>query len=264
MMVIESRENARFKALQKLLFSSRNRRHSGHAVVEGWKLIAAAQVAGVPLACVVASQSTVADDEGRKRFESIRCGERIVLSDRLANSLSELPAPPGILATFAIPRPSELPADKSCLLLDGIQDPGNVGTILRVAAATGLRHVAMSSSSASAWSPKSLRSAMGAHFLLDILEGQDLKALANKHKGIRVATAPGATASIFDAAMREPVMWMFGSEGQGLSSCLLAMADVTVHIPMPGGTESLNVASAAAVCLYEGVRRKLAGHGEFQ
>jgi TrmH family RNA methyltransferase len=140
-------------------------------------------------------------------------------------------------------------------MLEDLQDPGNLGSILRSCAAAGIRHVLLSKGSVHAWSPRVLRAGMGAHFALSIHERADLVAAARKFPGRLIATRAGAPQAVFDADLRGSVGLMFGNEGAGLSAELLATAHAVVSIPMPGTAESLNVAAAAAVCLFERVRQ---------
>jgi TrmH family RNA methyltransferase len=143
----------------------------------------------------------------------------------------------------------------SCVLLEDLQDPGNLGAILRAAAAAGVRHVLLSKNSVHAWSPRVLRAGMGAHFMLQIHEQVDLLAAAALFDGQVLATSRRALQSVFDADLRGKVAFAFGNEGAGLSQPLKSAAHAEISIPMPGRTESLNVASAVAVCLFERVRQ---------
>ena len=143
----------------------------------------------------------------------------------------------------------------ACIMLEDLQDPGNLGSILRSAAAAGVRHVLLSRNAVHAWSPRVLRAGMGAHFLLHIHEQVDLNAAARAFKGTVIATTGNAPRSLYDVDLRGKVALMFGNEGGGLTPALKAAATMEVSIPMPGKTESLNVAAAAAVCLFERVRQ---------
>ncbi|MCX7893875.1 MAG: RNA methyltransferase [Burkholderiales bacterium] len=148
-----------------------------------------------------------------------------------------------------------------CLLLEEIQDAGNLGSILRTAAAAGVREVYLSKGSVFAWSPRVLRAGQGAHFSLAIREGAALAEVAAAFRGTVVATCPDAPESLFALDLGPAVAWIFGNEGAGISPALAARATRRAHIPMPGGAESLNVAAAAAVCLFEAVRQRSAGAG---
>jgi TrmH family RNA methyltransferase len=145
----------------------------------------------------------------------------------------------------------------SCVILDTVQDTGNLGTILRSAAAAGIDEVFLSEGCAQAWSPRVLRAAMGAHFVLTIQEKTDIAALVASFKGQVLATGLQQAKSLYDLDLTQATAWLFGSEGQGLSEPIMALAHQQVIIPMAQGVESLNVAAAAAVCLFEQRRQKL-------
>ena len=144
---------------------------------------------------------------------------------------------------------------ETCLLLEDIQDPGNLGSILRSAAGAGIRHICLSKSSVHSWSPRVLRAGMGAHFMLDIHEQCDLVEIARNFQGRVIVTALDARASLFNMDLRGNVALVFGNEGAGVSAMLTAVAHDTMSIPMPGNIESLNVGAAVAVCLFERVRQ---------
>src|SRR5207253_601016 len=145
------------------------------------------------------------------------------------------------------------------LLLEDIQDPGNVGTLLRSAAAAGAGHVLLSAHCAFAWSPKVLRAAMGAHFGLNIVEGADLSDFVARYRGTSVALATRGETSLYDLDLRRPTAFLVGNEGAGLSQPLQAAAKVRARIPMPGRIESLNAAIAGSLCLFESVRQRVKG-----
>lgn len=180
----------------------------------------------------------------------------IVLGDAQFAALSSVVTPTGILAVVKTPQPRALPRDMDqCVMLEDVQDPGNLGSILRTCAAAGMVHVLLSRGSAHAWSPRVLRAAMGAHFTLAIYEAADLQAAVRDFTGTRIATQQRAARTVFEADLTGKVALLLGNEGAGLSAGLLAAADTVVSIPMTGPAESLNVAAAAAVCLFERVRQ---------
>jgi TrmH family RNA methyltransferase len=133
-----------------------------------------------------------------------------------------------------------------------------LGTILRTAAAAGIETVFLSEGCAQAWSPRVLRAAMGAHFLLSIYEKVNIAELLASYQGVSMATGLDGARNLYEINLRQPIAWLFGSEGQGLSVNTMALAQQKVMIPMAQGVESLNVAAAAAVCLFEERRQKLA------
>jgi TrmH family RNA methyltransferase len=176
--------------------------------------------------------------------------------------LSTVATPTGVLASVKTPRPPVIPAHiGACVMLEDIQDPGNLGSLLRSAAAAGIEHVFLSRLSVHAWSPRVLRAGMGAHFMLRIYEQCDLHALAREFTGRVVATSHRAGKAVFDVDLTGHVAIVFGNEGTGLSAELTAAAHAVVAIPMPGRAESLNIAAAVAVCLFERVRQQRAARG---
>jgi TrmH family RNA methyltransferase len=141
------------------------------------------------------------------------------------------------------------------VLLEDVQDPGNLGSILRSTAAAGIRQVYLSAQCADLWSPRVLRAGMGAHFHLDCFAGVDLGGFAATFPGRLIATHLAARQSVFEVDLTGQIGLIFGNEGAGLSRALLDKVASVVAIPMPGQTESLNIAAAAAVCLFERVRQ---------
>jgi TrmH family RNA methyltransferase len=164
-----------------------------------------------------------------------------------------------VLAVVTTPRFAASPSARFCLLIDDVQDPGNVGSIIRTAAAAGIEQVLLSSHSAFAWAPKVLRAAQGAHFLTNLVEDVDLVAWATSFRAARgrvFATVVDGARSLYDADLRGGVALVIGSEGQGVSEALREKVDESVTIPMASGTESLNAAAATAVVLFEAVRQR--------
>jgi TrmH family RNA methyltransferase len=197
-------------------------------------------------------------DAGIAKLAERSAPARLTLfSDALFKSLSTVESPTGVLAMVRTPEGKGVPADASLvLLLDDIQDPGNVGTLLRSAAAAGAGHVLLSAHCAFAWSPKVLRAAMGAHFALNVVEGADLAGFVELYEGASVALAAGGATSLYDLDMTKPVAILVGNEGAGLSPALLEAATVQARIPMPGAVESLNAATAGSLALFEAVRQR--------
>jgi TrmH family RNA methyltransferase len=156
------------------------------------------------------------------------------------------------------PRPPASDGGDFCILLEDVQDPGNAGSILRTASAAGVTHAFLSRHCAFAWAPKVMRAGMGAHFHLEIHEDVDLPAWAVRYRargGQVIATVRDGGTDLYRAALARPIGLAIGNEGAGLSPALVAASSARVTIPMPGGMESLNAAAAAAVTLFECVRR---------
>ena len=254
---IVSAENPRFKSLLRLAQSSRERKKRGLSVLDGVHLVAAyREHVGTPSELVL-SESGADNAEVRELLAVMAPLEPVLLSEQLFSQLSTVATSTGILAAVETPRPPALPEKiGACVMLEDIQDPGNLGSILRSAAAAGMEHVLLSKTSVHAWSPRVLRAGMGAHFMLKIYEQCDLAALMAEFSGRVIAMSHRGKGSIFDADLSGGVALLFGNEGAGLSPEVLAAAHETAAIPMPGAAESLNIAAAAAICLFERVRQQ--------
>ena len=255
MKLITSRDNPFFKQIKKLAESARERRQRGLTLLDGVHLLEAYEACHGPVESLIVSESALAaEGEVAARVEG---RSPVVLSDALLRDLGLVDTPSGLLAVARVFAPScVVDRKKDAILLDGVQDPGNVGTLLRTAAAAGYRQVLLSPGCAAAWSPKVLRAGQGAHFVLDIFEEVDLLAFAHDYRGTLAATCLDGSVSLFDAVWQGPLAWVFGAEGRGVRPELILAAGLKVRIPMPGAVESLNVAAAAAVCLFETVRRR--------
>jgi len=253
---ITSTENPRFRSLLRLAQSARERRTAGRSLLDGTHLVATyAERMGSPVEIALSPDGAENPEIGRL-LEQCGAARITVYSDALFRQLSSVATPTGIIAVVPTPK-TDLPPtlDGPGVWLEDIQDPGNVGSILRSATAAGVTTVCLSKHSVHAWSPRVLRAGMGAHFGLRILEGVDLQHLAKGYGGRIIATRMNADKTIYEADLAGNVALLFGNEGSGLSPELSALAHETVCIPMPGRTESLNVAAAAAVCLFERVRQ---------
>lgn len=147
--------------------------------------------------------------------------------------------------------------DQNCIYLDRIQDPGNVGTLLRTMAAAGMKQAYLSPGCAWAWSQKALRSAQGAHFAIQIHEQVSANAFIQRLRIPLYATALEQAVSLYDIDFAPQIAWVFGNEGQGVAPALLDAAQRRVFIPQVATVESLNVAAAAAVCVFEQRRQAL-------
>ncbi len=252
--VIASLENPQFKRLKRLAHSARERRKTGQTLLEGVHLLKAlAEAGGRPEAIILRAGAPPAGETQAvlRHFSTVR---RIQLAEALFDAVSNLAEPAGVMALIDIPPPAR--HARNCLvLLEDLQDPGNIGTILRTAAAAGADAVYLSQGCAEAWSPKALRAGMGAQFVVAVHERADLAAVARDFAGEVVATTLAAPQFLYALDVSGPTAFMFGNEGAGLSAELIALATRRVAIPMPGRVESLNAAAAAAVCLFERVRQ---------
>jgi len=258
MKTITSRDNAQYKELVKLAGSSQARRKAGRTLLDGVHLCQSwLQLRGLPEQCVV-SESSLHNAEVADIVAQLeaRHGHVLCLPDALYNAVSQVEHGVGLMFLIATPQHAvTAPLSVSAVLLDGVQDPGNVGSILRSAAAAGIKQVYCSEGTAFCWSPKVLRAAMGAHFVLDIFENVDLAQLVRAARVPTLATSGYAAQRLYDIDLRQPVAWIFGHEGQGVADDLLSAATHKVVIPHLGQVESLNVAACAAVCFFEQVRQ---------
>ena len=257
MKTITSAENPRFRALLKLAQSARERRTSGLSLLDGVHLVAAYRDHIGKPAEIVLSQDGLENPEVAALLSGMPDVDAVLFTDVLFRQLSSVATPTGIIGVVPTPR-LEQPVKLSgaSVWLEDIQDPGNVGSILRSAAAAGVATVCLSRHSVHAWSPRVLRAGMGAHFALRIIEGADLLQLAEGYSGRIYATSVSGGTPVFEADLKGDVALLFGNEGGGLTTALAGCANQTVHIPMPGKTESLNVGAAAAICLYERERQQ--------
>ena len=258
---VTSPQNPRVNEAARLAQSSRDRRKTGRCILEGEHLVTVyCDRVGPPETLIVADDA-LAVPAIAALARRVPSADALIVPGTLFAAIAALPAEVGVLAVIRTPQPTlPLPPD-FCLLLEDLQDPGNVGTILRTAAAAGVGQVLMSKHCAFAWSPKVLRAGQGAHFLTTVVEDVDLAAWVASFRaadGHVVALVAHGGAELFRARLVRPLAFAIGNEGTGLSAQLTDAADQRVTIPMPGGTESLNAAAAAAIALFEGVRQNRA------
>ena len=257
---IQSRDNPFYKELAKLSGSARQRNKSGQTLLDGAHLLAAYLDSDNQPQHIFLNSAALRDEEITRLLQRVKDVPVTQLENKLFAGLSELKTPSGVLALIESPQP-DLPIAQSrfALLLEEIQDPGNLGSMLRSAAAAGCDAVFLSPGCADAWSPKVLRAAMGGHFALRIYERQDLAGVAKAFPGTLLATSLHARLSLYDCDLRGNVAFMVGNEGAGLSDDLLRLATQKITIPMHNKVESLNAAAATAICLFEAVRQRHAG-----
>ncbi|HWI10086.1 MAG TPA: RNA methyltransferase [Burkholderiaceae bacterium] len=250
---ISSRDNSLLVRLRKLAADPAAYRKLGEVWVEGEHLCSAfAQRGGVAAQAVI---SEAGWQVPALRALAGTAAAVAVVPEALMPGLSALESPPPL--AFALPwaGPGELDATTPSVVLDRLQDAGNVGNILRSAAAFGFPQVIALKGTAALWSPKVLRAGMGAHFGLRLVEGAEVDALAALELPL-LATSSHATLAIHESSLPWPCAWVLGHEGQGVAAALLRRCAQTLRIAQPGGEESLNVAAAAAVCLHESVRQR--------
>ena len=250
---ISSRDNPAYKKLLRLADDARECRKQGRTLIDGPHLVAAYCALGLPEMLLI-SDSGANRPEIQALIEAHAGSDILLLKDSLFKGLSGVDSPVGIAAVIPIPKETPAFTGGSCVLLDAIQDAGNVGSILRSSAAAGIRDIFLGPGCAGAWSPRVLRAAQGAHFRQRIRESVDLEQFLSKYRGESLATVVGGGVSLYDIASAGDVAWIFGNEGCGVSPVLAALASQLVTIPMAAETESLNVAAAAAVCLFATTR----------
>jgi len=250
---VTSRHNDLFKDLRKLLADPTAYRKLGRIWLEGDHLCRALLARGRAPVRAVVTESGWAENALNALARS--APEVVCIPDALMRELSglESPAPIG----FLIADDADVAAQpgRDTIVLDRLQDPGNVGSILRTASAMGFAQVIALKGSVALWSPKVLRAGMGAHFALTLVEGAAIADVAVLGLPI-VGTHLRDAQWLHDATLPSPLAWVFGHEGQGMSDAVSAACTLRVRIAQPGGEESLNVAAAAAMCLYESSRQR--------
>lgn len=251
--LIRSRDNALLKELRRLAHDSSAYRKQGRIWLEGDHLCRAALARGVDVPLAIGTPEAFASALLAPLLAAAR--EQVLLPPTLFASLSELPSPAAVAFVLDLPPAPAIAPGAPTVVLDRVQDAGNVGSVLRSASAFGFRQVIALAGTAALWSPKVLRAGMGAHFGLALIEAaapDDLAAL----RVPLLATSSHAARTLSQSPLPWPCAWVLGHEGQGVDPAVQARCALTLAIPQPGGEESLNVAAAAAVCLYESARAR--------
>ncbi|NGZ76854.1 TrmH family RNA methyltransferase [Saccharibacillus alkalitolerans] len=258
---IGSTANGRVKEWASLL-EKKHRDRQGKFIVEGVHLVQEALRSDADVECVAYDAELGVPGE---LTEEARSGqsEWIAVSAAIVAKCTEARTPQPV---FAVVRKSSAKLtdilrvrDSLVAVLDGVQDPGNVGTIIRAADAAGAAGVLIGRGCADIYNPKTVRSTMGSLFHLPIVEGEltELLPQAREASAKIVSTSLQAKQNCYEADYRGATWFVFGSEGGGVSPEVEAFVDESIIIPMPGQAESLNVAMAASVLLFEAVRQRL-------
>ncbi len=256
MQSLSSRQNAHFKLARKLAESARERCKAGKLILDGTRLVRAyVDQFGFEDVLLLLSEAGAERPEVQELAAAARPRHVYLLSDDLFADIAQVETPEGVTAIAPIPHAASRAKDDFRVLIDGVQDPGNLGGLLRTAAAANATSAHLTKGCADAWSPKSLRGGMGAQFVLPIRERVDLTTALAGFRGSIIATSPHAELSIHEVDLTGPLAFIFGSEGRGLGEEGKALATQLVRIPMTGKIESLNVAAAAAVCCFERLRQ---------
>ena len=243
---ITSRDNPLLKRLRVLAQDNAAYRKQGQVWLEGDHLCRALLARGNRPTTAVFSETfwPLAPHDLRDAADHI-----VTVPDALMAGISGLESPAGVGFVWDLPQAAVLQSGAAAVVLDRLQDAGNVGSILRSAAAMGFAQVLALKGTAALWSPKVLRAGMGAHFGLHLVEGLSVDDLAGLSVPLLV-TSSHQVDFLHQARLPWPCAWVLGHEGQGVSPALEALATQKVRIAQPGGEESLNVAAAAAICLH--------------
>jgi TrmH family RNA methyltransferase len=247
MTVIRARDNPRVRRWARLAADSRFRRSEKRILIEGPHLVAEAMESGLKMHALIVSESGLKRKEIR---QLIGAREPVVLCDPVFGLVADAETPPGIAGEFEVST-AEGKESGPALFLEGIQDPGNVGAILRSAAAFGAGEVVLDRACADPWSPKVLRAGMGGHFKLALRQVAELSKDVEAFPGTTVCAVSSGGMPLKELELHGRIGWIFGAEGKGVSEALARRAAMRATIPMAPGSESLNVAAAAAICLYE-------------
>ncbi|MCU0570305.1 MAG: RNA methyltransferase [Oculatellaceae cyanobacterium Prado106] len=257
--MLTSLQNPLVKQMRKL-HRAKERREQQLLLLEGTHLLEEALSAGCPLS-VVCCTPTWQDQHPELWARSLTHSPRVELvSEEVLAAIATTVNPDGVVATASRVHPLALPTAPTLgIVLENLQDPGNLGTVIRTAAAAGADGLWLSENSAEMDNPKVLRASAGQWFRLPMGVSANLKAdlQAFQAQGIQIiATLPTATVTYWEVDMTRPSLLLLGNEGAGLSEEIAAIADVGVQIPLAAGVESLNVAIAAALILYEAKRQR--------
>jgi RNA methyltransferase, TrmH family len=256
--VITSPANALIKTLRKLSQSSSAYRKAGQIWLEGDHLCSAAMARGIVPNQIIVAQSYFIEFKHNVSVKwSYDASKIVVIADALMASLSSLESPARMGFVLALPDAdalqngiqSGIKSGLNTVVLDRLQDAGNVGSIIRSAAAFGFKQIVAIKGTAALWSPKVLRAGMGAHFALHLVEGANAADLSHLNLPL-LATSSHQGEFLHQTKLPSPAAWLMGHEGQGVSAELATMASLHLRITQPGGEESLNVAAAAAICLH--------------
>ena len=251
--VVGSRANPLLVRLRKLAADPPSYRRLGLLLLEGDHLCAAWAACRRPVLHVLV-------DEAAWQLPALTplvgaADDVLVLSDDAMRGIGSLESPPRIAFVVAVPAGNEVRAGAPTLVLDRLQDPGNVGTLIRSAAAFGFTQVVALAGTAALWAPKVVRAGMGAHFALHLVEEAGLDVLDGLGVPL-LGTSSHAARRIDGERLPWPCAWVLGHEGQGLAAAVADRCEAMLRIGQPGGEESLNVAAAGAVCLYESARQR--------
>ena len=252
---LESKDNAKIKHLRGLMELNSARKKHQQTVLEGAHLCLAWLQQQKKFSALFTTEATLEHPEFSQIMQ-LHQGHIFILSEVLYKDLSLLGTTLPCLAIIELPQnPPQIDFNQDTLILENVQDPGNVGTLLRSAAAANIKQVLCTQGSASLWAPRVLRAGMGAHFSLSCYENIVLQEILPHFKIPVYVTSSHRSTSLYSKDLSQACVWILGNEGQGASDYALKHAQA-VTIPQPGGQESLNVAIAGSICLFEMVRQR--------
>ncbi|MFG0589172.1 TrmH family RNA methyltransferase [Acinetobacter sp. YQ_14] len=252
---LESKDNAKIKHLRGLIELNSARKKHQQTVLEGTHLCLAWLQQQKKIFSLFTTEQALENSELQQVF-GLHQGHIFVISEVLYKDLSTLGTTLPCLAIIDLPQnPAQIDFTQDTLILENVQDPGNVGTLLRSAAAANIKQVICTQRSASLWSPRVLRAGMGAHFSLVCFENIQLEDILPQFKIPVFVTSSHRSTSLYSKDLTQACVWILGNEGQGASNYALEHAEA-VAIPQPGGQESLNVAIAGSICFFEMVRQR--------
>lgn len=247
---LTSRDNPKVKRWIRLAGDARYRRAEKRALIEGPHLLAAALDHGHRPVALLITEPVGSEISALLA----RCNVTpVILGKGVFGAIVDANTPQGVAAEIALPDGKK--TSGPTVFLEGVQDPANVGAIMRSAAAFGVARIVLDAACADPWSPRALRAGMGGHFALAIAGTKDLAAEIEAFKGTVACAVPRGGVALAEAPLDRGAAWIFGGEGRGLSDEIIQRADVRVTIPMAAGSESLNVAAAAAICLHQAFSR---------
>lgn len=256
--IIESKDNAQVKRVVRLLKESKFRNQEQQSVVCGEHLIIEASKSKLLLQVWVLKESY-------EKYYSIlhECNcDIMVVPAQVMSKLNILDSMTDILGVIKFVKNVPFNHNADCLVLEHIQDPGNLGTILRAASASGIKQVVLSNNSVDIYNPKVLRASQGIQFNLMIFTNLDICQLLADYHGQILAFTPHTTNDLYNCDLSVPSALVFGNEGQGLSVEVLEQLNKHVKIPMLGNAESINLAMAATVAVFEMSRQRIYKNNE--
>ncbi|GAB3045597.1 RNA methyltransferase [Acinetobacter apis] len=252
---LESKDNPKIKHIRALTEQASYRKKQQQTILEGTHLCLAWLEASRPIKSLFTTEAALQHLDIEK-IQTLYTGHIFILSEVLYRDLSTLGTSLPCLAVIDLPRHQHaIDFNQDTLILDGVQDPGNVGTLLRSAAAANIKQILCTPAVSSIWSPRVLRAGMGAHFSLFCFEQVDLSRVLPQFNIPVYVTSSHQSKSLYSEDLTQPCVWILGNEGQGASEYALEHAQA-IAIPQPGGQESLNVAIAGSICLFEMVRQR--------